>query len=118
MLSLSLFETVLEGPLPGESKGGVSQKWLGKPARPPTRDYCWLVRSLRNVDEKKWTANSVLVRIAEKTKWIQGLAVQANFIVKMGTGSPSSGAHIAYDIALLDLLTWLDRESVQMPIAG
>ena len=73
---------------------------------------------MRNVDEKKWTANSVLVRIAEKTKWIQGLAVQANFIVKMRTGSPSCGAHIANDIALLDLLTLFNREAVQVPVAG
>ena len=66
------------------------------------------------VNEEK-TEPRVLVRIAEKTKWIQWLTVQSNFIMKMGTGSPSCGAHIADDIALLDLLTHFNREAVQVP---
>jgi len=91
--------------LPGNFLEGFRRNGSGN-RRGPARAYCgyWVPILWRKGDE--------LFGIAEESKRIQWLTVQAHFIVKMGAGGTSCRTHIANDISLFDLLTHLDRVAV------
>ncbi len=105
LIAITSFVRGNQGIAPGLILEGFRRNGSGN-RRGPARAYCgyWVPILWRKGDE--------LFGIAEESKWIQWLTVQANFIVKMGASGTSCRTHIANDISLFNLLTRLDREAV------
>ena len=56
--------------------------------------------------------------IPEKAEGIQGSAIETDFIVNVRAGGPSSGSHVADDIAFPDHLAPLHGQLLQVSVSG